>query len=80
MACERPHDVIEGSGRAGAPRSLDQMVSIRFPVGLLRDARLLAEARGINVSDLVRLAVTDLIEEESADPPCTAWHGVGALG
>jgi hypothetical protein len=67
---ERPAEVIEGSGRPVRGRALPQMVSIRFSPPLLAEARRFADARGVTVSEVVRRAVTDYLEENSAAPPC----------
>jgi len=69
----RPSEVIEGSGRPVRGRALSQMVSVRWDPALLQAARLYAESKGLTISDVVRLAVTDYLEENSDDPPLTAY-------
>jgi antitoxin component of RelBE/YafQ-DinJ toxin-antitoxin module len=63
---------------AGTGRALKQMVSVRWDAPLLRTARLHAESRGLTLSDVVRLAVTDYLEENSDDPPMLGWPRVSA--
>jgi NUMOD4 motif/HNH endonuclease len=71
-------EVIEGSGVAGARRELKQMVSGRWDAPLLHAARAYAESRGLTISDVVRLAVTDYLEENSDDPPMLGWPQLSA--
>jgi hypothetical protein len=70
---ERPAGIIEGSGRAGLPRALPHMVSIRWHASLLEATRLYAESKNLTISDVVRLAVTDYLEENSDHPPLLGW-------
>ena len=75
---DRPREVIEGSGAAGTGRELKQMVSVRWDAPLLQATRLHAESRGLTISDVVRLAVTDYLEENSDRPPMLGWPQVSA--
>ena len=71
-------EVIEGSGAVGAGRELKQMGPVRWNAPLLQAARLHAESRGLTISDVVRLAVTDYLEENADGPPMLGWLQVGA--
>ena len=57
----------------GARRELKQMLSVRWDAPLLHAARLHAESKGLTISDVVRLAVTDYLEVNSDDPPMLGW-------
>ena len=72
-APERPQGLIEGSGRAGPGKALGHMVSIRFDTGVLRAAREYADSKGLTLSDVVRLAVVDYLEEHCEEPPVLGW-------
>jgi len=76
--CDRPYEVTGGSGAMGTGRALKQIVSVRWEAPLLQAARLYAESRGLTISDVVRLAVTDYLEENSDDPPILGWPRVSA--
>jgi len=54
---ERPKGLIPGSGRRGGSKALDSVVSVRFDVPLLVEARRLAAADGQSLSDWIRNAV-----------------------
>lgn len=54
---------VEAGGREVARRSLKQMVSVRLEAQLLKELRLLADRRGLSISDLLREAALNLIEE-----------------
>lgn len=63
---QRPVGLIPGSARLGTPRSLAQVVSIRFTARLLKDIRLRAEAVGLTISEWIRNAATARIFAEDA--------------
>ena len=48
-------------GRAVAPRSLNQMISLRLEPELLKSLRDMAEQSGVSVSDVLRQAAADLV-------------------
>jgi hypothetical protein len=77
LARQHAGEVVEGSGRAAAPRRLDQMVSLRLEPELAAALRGLAERRGVTVSELLREGAIALLEEDrgSAAPSFT-WHVV----
>jgi hypothetical protein len=64
MSVDRPQGLIEGSGRRGEPRRLDQMISARLDPGLVAALKQLAEARGVSFSDVVREAAVLLLARE----------------
>lgn len=66
MSVDRPQDLIEGSGRRGEPRRLDQMISARLDPTLVAALRGLAEKRGISLSDVLREAALALLRHEEA--------------
>lgn len=66
MSVERPEGLIEGAGRRGEPRRLDQMISARLDPMLVAALRRYAEAHGMSVSDVLREASLLLLEREEA--------------
>ncbi len=66
MSVDRPQDLIEGSGRRGEPRRLDQMISARLDPTLVAALKGLAEKRGISLSDVLREAALALLRREEA--------------
>jgi hypothetical protein len=66
MSVDRPQDLIEGSGRRGEPRRLDQMISARLDPTLVAALKGLAEKRGISLSDVLREAALALLRHEEA--------------
>jgi Ribbon-helix-helix protein, copG family len=66
MSVERPEGLIEGAGRRGEPRRLDQMISARLDPMLVAALRRYAEAHGMSVSDVLREAALLLLEREEA--------------
>lgn len=66
MSVDRPEGLIEGSGRLGEPRRLDQMVSARLDPTLVAALRRLAETRGVSLSDVLREAAVLLLAREEA--------------
>lgn len=57
MQSDRPKGLIPGSGRRGGSKALDSVVSVRFDVPLLVEARRLAGEDGQGLSDWIRNAV-----------------------
>lgn len=55
--------VLEGSGRPVSPKSFGQMLSVRLDASLIGALRDLAQARGIGVSDVVRVALLRAVED-----------------
>jgi hypothetical protein len=66
MNTERPRDVVEGSGRRGETRRLDQMISARLDPALVAKLKRLAADRGVSLSDILREAALLLIERDQA--------------
>jgi len=54
---------LEPGGVEVPPRSIKQMVSVRFEPELIVRLRQVAESRGLSVSDLVREAAARLVDE-----------------
>jgi hypothetical protein len=52
---------VEG-GQKVRPRTLMQVLSVRFEPQLLRDLRMFADQRGVSVSDIVRQAAVDFLD------------------
>jgi hypothetical protein len=66
MSVDRPQGLIEGSGRRGEPRRLDQMISARLDPTLVAALKQFAEKRGLSLSDVVRQAALLLLAREEA--------------
>jgi antitoxin component of RelBE/YafQ-DinJ toxin-antitoxin module len=66
MSVDRPQGLIEGSGRRGEPRRLDQMISARLDPALVAALKQLAEKRGMSLSDVLREAALLLLRREEA--------------
>ncbi len=64
MSVDRPQGLIEGSGRRGEPRRLDQMISARLDPTLVAALRQLAQTRGVSLSDVLREAALLLLARE----------------
>jgi hypothetical protein len=71
MTVERPQGLIEGSGRRGESRRLDQMISARLDPMLVAALKELAARRGVSMSDLLREAALLLIQREEAQDVIT---------
>jgi hypothetical protein len=66
MTVDRPQGIIEGSGRRGEARRLDQMISVRLDPVLVAALRDLAAKRGVSLSDVLREAALLLLHREEA--------------
>jgi len=66
MSVERPQGLVEGSGRRGEPRRLDQMVSARLDPELVATLRDFASRHGMSLSDVLREAAVQLLAREAA--------------
>lgn len=66
MTVDRPQGLIEGSGRRGEARRLDQMISVRLDPTLVAALRELAAKRGVSLSDILREAALLLLQREEA--------------
>src|SRR5579859_2860838 len=66
MNDDRPQGLIEGSGRRGQPRRLDQMISARLDPVLVAVLRKLAARRGISQSDALREGALLWVAREEA--------------
>jgi len=64
MSVDRPQGLIEGSGRRGESRRLDQMISARLDPTLVAALKQLAEARAVSLSDVIREAAILLLARE----------------
>lgn len=71
MTVNRPQGLVEGSGRLGEPRRLDQMISARLDPALVSDLRKYAEQRGMSLSDVLREAAVQLLQQEQAENTIT---------
>jgi hypothetical protein len=66
MNVERPQGLVEGSGRRGEPRRLDQMISARLDPDLVATLREFADRHGMSLSDVLREAAVQLLAREQA--------------
>ena len=66
MSVDRPQGLIEGSGRRGEPRRLDQMIFARLDPTLVAALKQFADQRGLSLSDVVREAALLLLAREDA--------------
>lgn len=66
MSVERPQGLVEGSGRQGEPRRLDQMVSARLDPDLVSSLRQFADRHGMSLSDVLREAAIQLLSREES--------------
>ena len=66
MTVDRPQGLIEGSGRRGEARRLDQMISARLDPVLVVALKDLAAKRGASLSDLLREAALLPLSREEA--------------
>jgi Ribbon-helix-helix protein, copG family len=66
MTVDRPEGLIEGSGRRGETRRLDQMISARLDPVLVAALKELATKRGVSLSDVLREAALLLLQRENA--------------
>lgn len=71
MTVDRPQGLIEGSGRRGQNRRLDQMVSARLDPMLVAALKDYAAAHSVSVSDVLREAALLLLEREEAQKVIT---------
>jgi hypothetical protein len=74
---ERPRDLIPGSGRRGASRALDSVVSVRFSAPLLADIRALAAEDGKSLSDWIRDTAATAAWERQRPPSVPGMVHVG---
>jgi plasmid stability protein len=66
MSVDRPQGLVEGSGRRGEPRRLDQMISARLDPDLVATLREFAARHGMSLSDVLREAAVQLLAREAA--------------
>jgi Ribbon-helix-helix protein, copG family len=66
MSVDRPHGLVEGSGRRGEPRRLDQMISARLDPDLVATLREFAARHEMSLSDVLREAAVQLLAREAA--------------
>jgi Arc/MetJ-type ribon-helix-helix transcriptional regulator len=66
MSADRPEGVVEGSGRRGDSRRLDQMISVRLDPTLVVALKELATDRGVSLSDILREAALLLLQRDQA--------------
>lgn len=64
MSVDRPQGIVEGSGRRGDSRRLDQMISARLDPALVTALKQLAADRGVSLSDILREAALLLLDRE----------------
>lgn len=67
MNVDRPQGLVEGSGRRGESRRLDQMISARLDPALVAALRQLAVDRGVSLSDILREAALLLLNQEEQE-------------
>lgn len=60
-------EVVEGAGSRGAPRRMTHMVSTRLNGNLIRRLRVIAQERGVTVSDLLREGAELVLEGEQPE-------------
>lgn len=81
QAQQHAGEVVEGSGRAVAPRRLDQMISLRLEPELAAALRALANRRGVSVSELLRESAIYLLEaDRDSTGPSFTWDIVSVPG
>ena len=81
LAQQHAGEVVEGSGKAVAPRRLDQMVSLRLEPELAVALRELANRRGVSVSELLREGALRLLEADRASTaPSFSWDVISVPG
>jgi hypothetical protein len=66
MTVDRPQGLVEGSGRRGENRRLDQMISARLDPMLVAALKDYAANHGASMSDVLREAALLLLEREEA--------------
>ena len=66
MSIDRPQGLVEGSGRRGEPRRLDQMISARLDPDLVATLREFAARHGVSLSGVLREAAIQLLAREAA--------------
>jgi Arc/MetJ-type ribon-helix-helix transcriptional regulator len=71
MTIDRPQGLIEGSGRRGENRRLDQMISARLDPILVAALKDYAAKHGASMSDVLREAALLLLEREEAQKVIT---------
>lgn len=59
-------EVVSGSGKRGKPRRMAQMVSVRLDGELVSALRVIAEQRGVTVSDLLREGAEQVVQKTYA--------------
>jgi hypothetical protein len=75
LAQQHAGEVVEGSGKAIAPRRLDQMISLRLEPELAATLRELADRRGVTVSELLREGAICLLEaDRDSTAPSFTWE------
>jgi hypothetical protein len=81
LAQRHAGEVVEGSGRAVAPRRLDQMISLRLEPELAVALRELANRRGVTVSELLREGAIRLLDADRASSaPSFTWDIISVPG
>jgi hypothetical protein len=66
MTVDRPRDIVEGSGRRGEPRRLDQMISARLDPRLVAALKQFARQHELTLSDVVREAALLLLARQQS--------------
>jgi hypothetical protein len=81
LAQQHAGEVVEGSGKAVAPKRLDQMISLRLEPELAAALRELANRRGVSVSELLREGAIRLLKaERAATDPSFTWDVISVPG
>ena len=66
MTVDRPQGLVEGSGRRGESRRLDQMISARLDPPLVAALKQFAKQHGLTLSEVVREAALLLLARDEA--------------
>jgi hypothetical protein len=81
LAQQHAGEVVEDSGKAVAPKRLDQMISLRLEPELAAALRELANRRGVSVSELLREGAIRLLKaERAATDPSFTWDVISVPG
>jgi hypothetical protein len=81
FAQQHAGEIVEGSGKAVAPKRLDQMISLRLEPELAAALRELANRRGVSVSELLREGAIRLLEaDRTSTGPSFTWDIISVPG
>jgi len=66
--------VVPGSGRRVAPRSIAQMISVRLEARLVSELRSLADEMGVSLSELLRRGAEMVLADARSNPSRLTWE------